>query len=935
MIGDRVLYENNKVIECWVHDITPEYTILKPCWKTWNHKLYYVRNQSKIKKYSRDIKIGQVVKLDHPNHYLTQGVVIDMEDMVTIQVIGTRVHLKYDKDSPLFLLTDKQVLPIPFQAIDLESERKDPMMFADVWYKDVRAQVVDYDSMTHLYLIHGWNINYKWVYGSELKIQKPNFYTQYHPIHVGKFKIPFKTWYPPRYKQQILREIWNHHNFQNSFLRKILNIQFLSFHHCVQSLHLNHSKQRMLELLKCVDEDLKDIVTTQMMGMSNHKSMIEDTYRNKPYFYVEVVSVGEDVELDVFYNNNLHHPMSRKSFHFHTDNIDTIIKGLTNRQVLPLENQNTHCREFWAERFKVDIPDAKHSILFPHQVWALERMKKMEQTKISNIFDYDVFGQNYNILNGFCKPTESYGGILALDTGLGKTMCMIHLLKHDPCKTIIVLPLTLMDQWKSEIHKYFPTISISEFYGKRKSMEGQVVLTTYGTICNHMSTIEVERVVFDECHIIKSCFSNTALACSKIKAKKRWCITATPGPISKLTSICCLLNINPFSTFNMDKYMTHLMEKERGLLGKLIDTLFISLSKEDLKYNPIQSNIVFEDVVLEMSKEHQIMYNHLYHQTKEQIMVFWRESSGLRKYNKIMSAYNRLHMAAMHPKSLDIALYAKAVQAKKRSLNSMADSMNQTEYQKNMAENMRNIDNETCCICLEPFDRPTITPCHHLFCYECIHSSLLHKKKCPQCRQPIQKKTLTELVKEVDMIECKNMYTFVENGIDKQLPKEIHQLYQQDHVSNKLKWIREKIKQNPNQSFVIFSQFNTCLNYVKNQLDFDVGIIDGKKSRAQRKKAIQMFQQKKLNIFLLSTKTSAVGLTLTASCHLIFMEPLLDNQVFKQAIGRLHRIGQRNHVHIHTLYSKNTIEQIDKVKAFRELPDAQLKKSKMEYFISI
>ena len=101
--------------------------------------------------------------------------------------------------------------------------------------------------------------------------------------------------------------------------------------------------------------------------------------------------------------------------------------------------------------------------------------------------------------------------------------------------------------------------------------------------------------------------------------------------------------------------MTHLMEKERGLLGKLIDTLFISLSKEDLKYNPIQSNIVFEDVVLDMSKEHQIMYNHLYHQTKEQIMVFWRESSGLRKYNKIMSAYNRLHMAAMHPKSLDIA----------------------------------------------------------------------------------------------------------------------------------------------------------------------------------------------------------------------------------------------------------------------------------------
>ena len=129
------------------------------------------------------------------------------------------------------------------------------------------------------------------------------------------------------------------------------------------------------------------------------------------------------------------------------------------------------------------------------------------------------------------------------------------------------------------------------------------------------------------------------------------------------------------------------------------------------------------------------------------------------------------------------------------------------------------------------------------------------------------------------------------------------------------------------QSFVIFSQFNTCLNYVKKHLNVPVGIIDGKKSRVQRRRAIKMFQEKHLKIFLLSTKTSAVGLTLTSSCHLIFMEPLLDNQVFKQAIGRLHRIGQRSHVYIHTLYSKHTIEEKDRVKAFRELPDAKLKKS--------
>ena len=937
MIGDRVLYQNSKVIECWVHDITPQYTILKPCWRTWNHKLYYERNPSKIVKYQRNLKVGQVVKLDHPNHHIVEGVIVELDEKVSVQVLGTRVYLTFDKDSPMFMPTEKTATFANFYPINLEEEENDPWMFGDVLYNDVRARVVDYDAMTQLYLIHSWNGHkYNWVCSSKLKMERANFYVNNPKIHVGTYHIQFQSRYKPQYKDLILREIWHHHTFQQPFLRKILDVQFLAFHHCPQTFQFNDGKERMLELLKCVDMGLVDIIVAQMNGVNPNKSMIEDAFRTKPYFYIEIGSIGDTIELHVFYNNNLHHPKSRNTFHFHTSTIDPIIKGLTNRQPFPLENENTHLKEFWEERFKVDIPDSKHSILFPHQVWALQRMIQMEKTNMANMFDQQVFGKNYNILGGFCNPVESCGGVLALDTGLGKTMCMIHLIKHDPCKTIIVLPLSLIDQWKTEIERHFPIITISEYYGKRKSLKGQIVLTTYGTICNSRNNLKAERVIFDECHMIKSCFSNTAFSCSNIKAKKRWCITATPGAISKMTPIFCLLKINPFYTEHMDRYMNYMIEKQRGMLGQLIDKLFIVLSKKHMINTPITSNMVYEDVILDMSEDHEVMYKHLYHQTKEQIMIFWRENSGLRKYNKIMSAYNRLHMAAMHPKSLDIGIYAKVSEgSKKKSLESMAQSMNQTKFQKNMAKNMKDIDNETCCICLEPFDRPTITTCHHIFCYECIQSSLKHKKKCPQCRQPIHNNSLTELVKEIDMVDNKDVYTFVDNGIDKYIPKNIHTLYQKQHTSNKLEWIKNKIKNTPDQSFVIFSQFNTCLNYVQKHLGMHVGMIDGKKTRVQRKKAIEMFQEKQLKIFLLSTKTSAVGLTLTASCHLIFMEPLLDNQIYKQAIGRLHRIGQHRHVHIYTLYSKNTIEEIEKVKAFREMPEAQLKKSKMEYFISI
>ena len=58
----------------------------------------------------------------------------------------------------------------------------------------------------------------------------------------------------------------------------------------------------------------------------------------------------------------------------------------------------------------------------------------------------------------------------------------------------------------------------------------------------------------------------------------------------------------------------------------------------------------------------------------------------------------------------------------------------------------------------------------------------------------------------------------------------------------------------------------------------------------------------------MTTKTAAVGITLTASAHVLFMEPCHDVHVRKQAIGRVWRIGQTRPVTVTTLKTRQTID---------------------------
>ncbi|KAH0488346.1 MAG: hypothetical protein KVP17_000262 [Porospora cf. gigantea B] len=136
---------------------------------------------------------------------------------------------------------------------------------------------------------------------------------------------------------------------------------------------------------------------------------------------------------------------------------------------------------------------------------------------------------------------RGYGGILGDDMGLGKTVQTAVFLRGlfksgNAFRVLIISPLSVMNQWESELRKWCPRCRVVVFHGSSKETDlGQfaiptVVLSTYDTFRNAKSLcVEYWHVaILDEAHRIK----NPKAACTKavlqLRSHCRLLLTGTP-----------------------------------------------------------------------------------------------------------------------------------------------------------------------------------------------------------------------------------------------------------------------------------------------------------------------------------------------------------------------------------------------------------------------
>ncbi|MDR3317602.1 MAG: DEAD/DEAH box helicase [Puniceicoccales bacterium] len=143
---------------------------------------------------------------------------------------------------------------------------------------------------------------------------------------------------------------------------------------------------------------------------------------------------------------------------------------------------------------------------------------------------------------------------------------------------------------------------------------------------------------------------------------------------------------------------------------------------------------------------------------------------------------------------------------------------------------------------------------------------------------------------------------------------------------------------------VIFSQFVSFLQRIKGMLrerfpEIELFEIIG--STKNRNIIVDNFQTiPKKAIILVSLKAGGIGITLTAAEVVFLMDPWWNPSTEKQAMDRVHRIGQDKQVTIYRFITQNSIEsgiqrlQEKKTSLFSEIIDSlQSKQSGTEYFL--
>lgn len=151
---------------------------------------------------------------------------------------------------------------------------------------------------------------------------------------------------------------------------------------------------------------------------------------------------------------------------------------------------------------------------------------------------YQQAGLNWlNFLDDF-----NFGGCLADDMGLGKSLQIIAFILSQRAKTaknvnLLIVPTSLVFNWKSEIARFAPSIRVKTVYGadrQRRSVDWanyEVILTTYGTLLSDITILknyEFNYIFLDESQNIKNPESQRYKAARALKSRNRVVITGTP-----------------------------------------------------------------------------------------------------------------------------------------------------------------------------------------------------------------------------------------------------------------------------------------------------------------------------------------------------------------------------------------------------------------------
>lgn len=461
-------------------------------------------------------------------------------------------------------------------------------------------------------------------------------------------------------------------------------------------------------------------------------------------------------------------------------------------------------------------------------------------------------------------------------------------------KTLIILPASLLHQWKGEIDNRFQrnTFKYHVYHdaGRKKNCynmdDNDIVFTTYeiatrevnpeNTDESPLSKIKWKRVILDEAHRIKNPNAKATKNICSIRCKYRIAITGTP------------------------------------IQNSLDD--FYSLVKF-LRLEPLDDRHVWKYVMAEESSKAKVNQNSQVSQVREKRLNSWlhvlSELLILRRC-KTDTKFNSEEKIVDLPNK-DIKIVKVKLIARERFIYDKIFKESKEKFKKLLISKQRGTTSDTTMSdILVYLLRLRQACCHMSLLSEVLDKSELQSMKCDA-------EGLDGLMENLTINKDSSTQSQQQNDFKVEDLAGMEDVLKRKFLSSKcevvMKMIDEILDNHPEDKMIIVSQWTSMLRVIGRFLErreVEYCEINGEVKLAERNEIVQQFNKPRntqIRVMLLSLNAGGVGLNLVGANRMFLIDIHWNPALERQACDRIFRVGQTKDVEIFRFLCEETIEE--------------------------
>ena len=258
-----------------------------------------------------------------------------------------------------------------------------------------------------------------------------------------------------------------------------------------------------------------------------------------------------------------------------------------------------------------------------------------------------------------------FGACLADDMGLGKTIQILAFLEHlrlkkESSRVLLIVPASLLGNWRIEAARFAPDMSIDILYGKKadklseqfESSDSFLTVTTYRMVQSVAALDDVtwDCIILDEAQAIKNPGTKQTKQIKLLKGKMKIALTGTPieNELFNLWSVFDFLNKGLLGSSEEFRSFCHRLEDRPEGYAKLksmISPFMLRRVKTDKRIISDLPEKLEQSDHIELSKKQTVLYRKLLAQTEEQLLA----STGIQRKGLILSLLLHLKQICNHP----------------------------------------------------------------------------------------------------------------------------------------------------------------------------------------------------------------------------------------------------------------------------------------------